>query len=152
MDLRAIEKREEREREGVWIPLHSGVSDDKAEVLVIGLDSPKYTQTLYTRMMPLRAKYGKDELPESEMNTLISDVTVDIVLLNWRGIELDGKPLEFSKEIAREWMRKSDHFRDMVSSAAIRASRMLKEEFEKDVAALKKVSAPVSTQPSIPAK
>lgn len=146
MDLRAIANREQRERDGVWMKLQTGVENDPAEVLVAGLDSPKYTQTLYMRMMPLRAKHGKDEVPSAEMDTVISDVMADCVLIDWRGLELDGVALPFSKETAKKWLAESIHFRDMVSAAAMRASRLLQQQFQSDVEALKKASAPVSPQ------
>lgn len=147
MDLRAIANREQRERDGVWMKLQTGGTEaDAAEVLVAGLDSPKYTQTLYMRMMPLRAKHGASEVPSAEMDAVISDVMADCVLIDWRGIELDGAPLPFSKDTAKKWLAESIHFRDMVSAAAMRASKLLQQQYQSDVEALKKASAPVSTQ------
>jgi hypothetical protein len=148
MDLRAIAKREQRERDGVWMKLVTGADaeNDPGEVLVSGLESPKYTQTLYIRMMPLRAKYGKDAVPPAEMDPLISEVMAECLLIDWRGITLDGKPLPYSKETAKKWLCESMHFRDMVSAAALRASRLLHQQYTSDVADLKKASAPVSKQ------
>ena len=146
MDLRAIANREQRERDGVWMKLQTGVENDPAEVLVAGLDSPKYTQTLYMRMMPLRAKHGSAEVPSPEMDAVISDTMADCVLIDWRGLELDGAPLPFSKETAKKWLAESIHFRDMVSAAAMRASRLLQQQYQTDVESLKKASAPVSPQ------
>lgn len=148
MDFETITRREEREAEGLWIKIEGqgdvAPGQKPAEVLVTGIDHPRYTQTLYMKMLPLRQKHGKDEIPEKEREECIADALAECVLKGWRGITEKGVEVPFTVDTARKWLRASIHFRDMVSGAAMKASGLLQQEYRADVLALKKTSAPAS--------
>lgn len=68
---------------------------------------------------------------------IIREVVAEAILLDWDGLTEGGKPVPYSKELARKWLtsRTGDKFLGMVSDAATQVDNRLEdvaEELEKN--------------------
>lgn len=68
---------------------------------------------------------------------IIRELVAEVILLDWDGLTEGGKPLPYSRELARKWLtsRTGDKFLGMVSDAATQVDNRLEdvaEELEKN--------------------
>lgn len=90
MDLKTIKTNPELEQQGVWCPFGD------AKLLVARLNNPRMAAGYAARVRPFR---GQPLLPDVE-EKIIRECLADFVLLDWEGVEFDGKAFPYSRENA----------------------------------------------------
>lgn len=103
---------------GVWVddvPGYPGVS-----VLVTGLSSESAQANLKTKKAAIRLSNGGKPLTIEQESSAAREMMAESVLKGWKGITDGGVDVEYTPELAREWMtsRKGDVFANLVLLAA----------------------------------
>jgi len=97
MDLNKFAVDTNKEQDGVWFYF-----DDKEEsgVLVARAGNKKYNKALERIMKPYKHAIQRKTIEDGLAKKLMTEALVEGILLGWKGIELDGKEVPFSKETA----------------------------------------------------
>ena len=106
-------------KEGIWRTLRSGL-----KVKVASLRSPAYK----TAILRLNKVYAAEMRTNDEaiINLITSKAMAETILLDWDGAEdLDGNPLEYSRDIAEEMLLKYEMFREEVAEVSIKDENYL---------------------------
>jgi hypothetical protein len=122
MDISQFKRDAKRVEDGEWVddlPEFPGV-----RFKVRGMQSMAYNSAHAKRVraIPIH-KRKKDGAPdELDAYEALGDALADAVLLDWDGIDKDGKPLKYDAELARTWLTDLDfaHFNTAVMQAAQR--------------------------------
>jgi len=124
MDIKEFYTDPKLEAEGVWVDIGIDTS-----IRVARLFNDRFTRTMAARRKP----YGRaiDRDPDLQQKILV-EVMADCILLDWKGLTQDGKPMKFSKAQALELMTRSRDFRNLVTEAASDAANFQAEEREAD--------------------
>lgn len=110
MDIIATFTTDEKlEAEGKWFPLSK-----TAKVLVARSGNDKYMSVLRQKMKEAQIDLSAGEEAEKLAEDVLIDVMAETLLLGWEGITQDGKPVPYSREQARTYLRIKD-FRKKVS-------------------------------------
>jgi len=104
---------EKKEVEGVWETLGEG-----CKVLVARTGNPKYEKVYNRITKPYRQQIKRDSLSEEKARDITIQLIAESVLLDWQGIEEDGKPVKYSKKEAIRLLTKYKDFRNAVSELA----------------------------------
>lgn len=120
MDIALLTVDAEAISEGQWVNEIPRLGDVRLRVR--GLTSPEVESL---RARKLRAvptnERSRDGMPNhAAMTRITGEVLYEAVLLDWDGIVQDGKPVPYSKELAREWLTnpRFRKFADAVAQAA----------------------------------
>ena len=104
MDIIATFTTDEKlEAEGKWFPLSKTA---KVEVARSGND--KYMSVLRQKMKEAQIDLSAGEEAEKLAEDVLIDVMAETLLLGWEGITQDGKPVPYSREQARTYLRIKD--------------------------------------------
>ena len=116
MDLRkAFGTNHELEQKGVWIAY-----DDSCAFLIgrIGGSNDTFSRRVNALLKPHRHQVQADTLPPEKYQSIAMAAFVETVLLDWKGVELDGEELPFTKENALKLFRElPDLFNDLFNQA-----------------------------------
>ena len=116
----------QKENEGVWVEYQDGGSIKLARA-----GTPEFNRVLENRMKPHLRKQRAGTLPSAVETKINCQVLADTVLLDWKGMTLDGKKLEYSKEAAFELLMRHIDFRNDVVDLAT-AGQTFHTEFAED--------------------
>jgi hypothetical protein len=114
------------EVEGRWFEYADG-----GEFLIARWQNPKAAkkfEELHSRFNRHGSKRSKISLDQTR--TIMIETTVHAVLLNWRNIEMQGKPFEYSKKAARKVLKEFPDFLDWVFSISNSMEAFKKAEDE----------------------
>ena len=104
MDIIATFTTDEKlEAEGKWFPLSK-----TAKVLVARSGNDKYMSVLRQKMKEAQIDLSAGEEAEKLAEDVLIDVMAETLLLGWEGITQDGKPVPYSREQARTYLRLKD--------------------------------------------
>lgn len=104
MDIIATFTTDEKlEAEGKWFPLSK-----TAKVLVARSGNDKYMSVLRQKMKEAQIDLSAGEEAEKLAEDVLIDVMAETLLLGWEGITQDGKPVPYSREQARTYLRIKD--------------------------------------------
>jgi len=116
------------ETNGVWFDLGGGAW---LKVARAGNDNwQKEYQKIDRRV---RAKLENDNLGQKQADDIISKVIAKSILLDWRGIAIDGEEIPYSVEKAHELLYNYPDFRGEVMGMARNEERFKKESIEDDL-------------------
>lgn len=101
------------EEAGVWVDIGDG-----AQLKIARAGSKKALKYSREVAKPYMAQITYGKLPDDVAERLAIEVLAECILLDWKTISYDGKPLPYSKENALKLMTESEDFRDMVSRIA----------------------------------
>lgn len=114
MDFRkAFVTNSKREIEGVVLPLAEGVT-----LRVARFNNPRMEEHMQRIGKPYARSIKMGTFPPQEMRKLMAKAMSHHVLLDWTGLEEDGKPLAYSPEAAERLLLESRDFFDLVFEAA----------------------------------
>lgn len=100
MDLRKLFGTSRRaESAGVWVDIGHG-----ARVLVARDTSPAYRKKLQDVIRPYRGAIAAGAMDDEAAHRLFAKAAAGTLLLDWSGVEVDGKPAEFSVDVAEQLM------------------------------------------------
>lgn len=104
MDIIATFTTDEKlEAEGKWFPLSK-----TAKVLVARSGNDKYMSVLRQKMKEAQIDLSAGEEAEKLAEDVLIEVMAETLLLGWEGITQDGKPVPYSREQARTYLRIKD--------------------------------------------
>ncbi|TFH65748.1 MAG: hypothetical protein E4G91_01325 [Candidatus Zixiibacteriota bacterium] len=101
------------ETEGVDVKISSG-----AIVTVARTNNPKFKNYLRQLLKPYERQMQRKRMDDELLEDLTLKAISKYVLLGWKGIELDGKPVKYSPEKAYELMKEFEDFAEDVLDAA----------------------------------
>lgn len=105
---------------GVWIDDLDGAPGLK--LLVVGLTSKTAQKTLDQKQATARLKTRGKALNTDQLAKCMRETLAEVVLKGWEGLTQGGKPVEYSPELASEWIlsRNGEKFTGIVLQAAQR--------------------------------
>lgn len=114
MDIRKLFGTNRRAEEaGVWVDLGQG-----ARVKVARDTSPAYRKRLQDVIRPYRGAIAANALDDRQAHALFAEAAAGTLLLDWDGIEIDGKPVPFSVAAAEQLMEEVPDFYKTIKSFA----------------------------------
>lgn len=126
MDLNTFKTDADLEAEGAWIDIGEGAS-----VKIARYQNPKHKRVLDRLNRPHRATLNAGRrLPDDVAEKILIDSFVEAVLLDWRGLTIDGQPFHYSKENALKVLTDMRDFRDLVANHALQAENFRRESTE----------------------
>lgn len=90
------------EEDGIWFEVADGV---KFKVRRFGGEnSPSVKAAFAKHYKPFAALIQNGSMPHKKERKIMAKIFVESCLLDWDGVEIDGKATPFSKEVAEEFM------------------------------------------------
>lgn len=89
-DLNQLRTDADAETQGVW----TDALVPKARFKIARLNNPDFQAAFAKAQKPYQD--SGIEMPDSEKEEVVTNLTAEFILLDWEGIELDGKPLKYS--------------------------------------------------------
>lgn len=99
------------EDEGAWVD----IGDDGA-IKVARAGNKKAIAHMRTISAPYTSQIRFGKLPDDVATKIAIETIAETILLDWKGITYDGKPLPYSKENAIRLLTESEDFRELVSN------------------------------------
>jgi len=113
MDIKKIFSTDSKaEQEGVWVDL-----DKKTAIKVARSGNPKFQKLFRKLTKPYTRAMRSGTLNDDIAEKILIQCLAETILLDWKGIEEDGKKVPYSVEKAIEYLGIKD-FRDFVVSCA----------------------------------
>jgi hypothetical protein len=103
----------EAEQNGVEVALAEGCT-----IIVARANNRKFKEEMRRLMKPHARQDARGTFDPVLRDNLTRQAVAKFVLLGWKGIELDGKPLKYSPENAEMLMKRSEDFENDVIDAA----------------------------------
>lgn len=97
MDLGQLRTNPETAAEGVWVDVGEGAS-----LLIARMNNKKYAKKLATLLKPFERQVQMGTLSDDKADELMAEAYAHGILLGWKGLELDGKPIKYSTAKAKE--------------------------------------------------
>lgn len=109
MDLSNLKRDSAKIEGGEWIGDIPNAGDLKLHVR--GMSSKVYQSTMARlgRSVPREKRQQDGSLTTEAALEVMAKAIASCVLLNWSGIESNGKPIEYSKEQAEAWLTDPDY-------------------------------------------
>lgn len=127
MDLRAYRTDRAAEEEGVWIDL-----DDQTTVRVARSNSKRFAEALNKHRKPHRQAIRSGTLPEETADAIVIGAIADAVLLDWKGLQEDGKEVPATLENRVRVLSQYPDFRNVVAELAADMANFRAAEIEAD--------------------
>lgn len=112
------------ESAGVWIEIGQG-----ARVKVGRSTSPQYRKKLQEVIRPHRGVINANAMDDAEAHKLFARAAAGTLLIDWAGIEIDGKPVQFSVDAAEQIMIDIPDFYNAIKGFADDAA-LFREQYE----------------------
>lgn len=113
---------ETKQEDGEWFEFEG------AEFLIASVESPKFIRTYERLQKPY--KKSRSEISQETSLKLICEALADAVLLDWRNVYQSAakKPVEYSKETAKQALIKNKKLREFVTEVAAEQDNYLRAE------------------------
>jgi len=105
LELSSLFTDPEKENTGVWVKYASGF-----EVKIARLNSKKYKEFMLRIGKDRARSFENKTMDPDEADNIMREAIAETILLDWRNMYDNGKPVPFSKELALEIMKKSYDF------------------------------------------
>ncbi len=105
---------------GVWVDDIDGAPG--LSLLVIGLSSKDAQKSIEQKQSAARLKNRGKALTTEQLAKAMRETLAEVVIKGWKGLTQNGKPVEFTPELAQKWIssRNGEKFAGMVLQAAQR--------------------------------
>ncbi len=113
MDIKKFAIDKKSEAEGVWVKL-----DENTEVKVARMNNARYNKLFRRLSQPYKKAIRTNTLSDSVAEDILYRCAAETILLDWEGLEEDGKPIEYSTDKAYELLKNYEQFRDFVMGCA----------------------------------
>ena len=97
MDLAEVKVDRKTQNEGVWV-----AHDMTTSFLIARMGNPKFKTRFNSLMAPHQRKYEAGKLDMEMQGQIMARAVSETILLDWKGLTLDGKEIKYSKEKAFE--------------------------------------------------
>lgn len=102
-----------KEQEGVWYDLAEGL---RMKIARIG--NPNYQKRFQTLSKPYRRSIRRGTLSDDLAEKLLIQCLAETILLDWEGVEDDGKEISYSIENAINLLKKYPELRNYINDIA----------------------------------
>jgi len=128
MDLKKIAINPKKEKDGVWVDL-----DEETKLLIGRLRSPQYNRVAERLRKPYRRQIENNSLSHQKKNDIAGELYAKTVLLDWKGLKINGKTVVYSEKICKEILSDDQYqpFFSIVSDFAADEETFRQEEIEK---------------------
>ena len=133
---------EKSELEGVWEEVSDG-----ARVLVARVGNDRFTERYKRLGKGLQRQIDRNTLPKDKSQAIFITILAETILLDWEGLAVKGVPIEYSKDNAKEMLKRYPDFRQFVWDIANDAEIFRIRDREED---LGNSSEPLSSALSTP--
>ncbi|WP_298983487.1 hypothetical protein [uncultured Roseibium sp.] len=113
MDLNSFRTDKKLEVDGVWFDF-----DEDTSVKVARGNNVHFTKLLTKLSKPVQALARTGNLPEDKASEIVAKAMAETILLDWKGIKLDGKVVKYSVENAAKILKDLPDFRDLINELA----------------------------------
>ena len=125
MEIKDLKRNSGMIAKGQWIGEIPDMGD--LRLLVRGLTSPSVSalRAQKERSVPRKHRQRDGSLKMETALRISSELLHEVVLLDWDGITMDGKPVKYDATLAKEWLTDPDYqdFANAVAWAAMVADR-----------------------------
>lgn len=123
--------------DGVWIDDNPEAPGLRLKVRGWSSEKVQSLKSFKERRASRKERDASGNLVHAAQIRIIREVVAEAILLDWEGLTEGGKPIPYSKELARKWLmsRTGDKFLGIVSDAATQVDNRLEdaaEELEKN--------------------
>lgn len=123
--------------DGVWIDDITEAPGLRLKVRGWSSEKVQSLKSFKERRASRKERDASGNLVHAAQIRIIRELVAEVILLDWDGLTEGGKPVPYSKELARKWLtsRTGDKFLGMVSDAATQVDNRLEdvaEELEKN--------------------
>lgn len=101
------------EQDGVWVDL-----DDETSILIARMNNKKYRNALRRVLKPYKTQISAGTIQPGKLDDLLVTPLAAHVLLDWKGLTVNGEPTEYSREAAERVMQQFPDFRELVVTLA----------------------------------
>lgn len=101
---------EKLENEGVWVDLGDG-----AQILVARAGNKENRELIKRLIAPHKVQLRHNKLPDEVLTKLTIEAMSTTILLDWKGIEENGKTVAYNRDNAIRLLTDYKDFRDQVS-------------------------------------
>lgn len=101
------------EAEGVWIDWAEG-----ARLKVARLGNPTYQKRFQALLKPHRHLRDRGLLPEDVQSEILNKCIAETILVDWEGVEYEGKALPYSSDNALKLISEFKDFREDILTVA----------------------------------
>lgn len=122
--------------EGVWVPMFDG-----GELRIARMDNPKYKAWI----QEARKARGKRRPTDDETKELLKKAVAATVLLDWKGVTLNGEEVKYSPEYAERVFDALPGLLDQIVNLAYDESLFREDEIDDVVEQLRPTSAGASS-------
>lgn len=98
------------EQEGVWTDIGNGCS-----IKIARVGNEHYTALFRKLSKPYQNQIRRGTLPNDKAEDLLIQVMAESIVLDWKGLEEDGKPVKYSRETCARILKEYKDFRELVS-------------------------------------
>ena len=101
------------ESEGVWEDCGEGL-----RVKVARANNPHHQRVIENMMRPYRRQISNGRLSNEKMTEITVKAMAECLLIDWEGVEIDGKNVPYSREAALDLLTEYKDFREDVAELA----------------------------------
>lgn len=115
MDIGKFKTDLNRELDGVWVDIGK-----EARLKIARIGNPAYKETFRRLAKPYQRQIRTGTLSDEVAERILAQSLAESVLLDWEGLEENGKPLPYSKKAALDLLTNPQlkDFRDLVAELA----------------------------------
>jgi|DEB0MinimDraft_3_1074331.scaffolds.fasta_scaffold105072_2 hypothetical protein len=127
MDLNSFKTDRQSSEEGVWVDMGEGCS-----LLIARKGNNKFAKKIQALIKPYQRQIEMNSMPEDKANELLAEAMAYGILLDWKGLKLDGKEVKYSQTKAKELLNDPDlrDFRNAVDALSDDREKFRKESIE----------------------
>lgn len=129
MDLGQLRTNPQAQEDGVWVEIGEGAS------LLIGrMNNRKYAKKLTALLKPYERQVQMGTLADDKAEDLLAEAYSFGILLDWKGIEFEGKAVKYSRAKAKQLLLDPTlkDFRQLVEDLAGQQKLYRDEAIEED--------------------
>ncbi len=93
MDLNKIALDDKKVEEGIWVEV-----DDTTSLLIARIGNKRFNEIMTREQKPLRRAIRNGTVPDSVSEKILIKAMAGAILLDWRGLTLDGVEVPYSKQ------------------------------------------------------
>ena len=126
MDLaRKYKTDSEAEDNGAWIDWGEG-----AKLKIARVGNPNYQRRAQALMKPHRHARDRGTISDDVQTSIITQCLAETGLVDWEGVEFDGKPIKYSPKAAEKLLNELKDFREDILLVANDLSNFRADEIE----------------------
>lgn len=103
----------EKEKNGTWEDFGDGL-----KVLIARLGNPNYIRKFREVSKPFRKAIKRETFPEEKAEKIFIETMAHTIVLGWEGLEIDGKPVEYSVANAIQILTDYPDFKEQINEVA----------------------------------